>query len=174
MLRQRENYINVESSEENTAPNITKNLEPPQSHKVFKDIISPENARYSSSKRYKDHFNAEEKQNDEFSENDILYEICDNEKRPSKDVTTNNTGLSTMRENTKVVQEEIGTNESNSPNYSKGNHIFKYNKPSQEVKITDTNLKDKSLVSTKEVNNKTLKGEYPVNPHEESFDQMAD
>lgn len=45
--------------------------------------------------------------NDEFSDNDYLYDVCNNEERPSKEGTTNNTGLTTLREDSNTLQPEI-------------------------------------------------------------------
>lgn len=94
ILKPKNNYINVVSDEENVHPN------------VLRPVTSPNDLKYSSSKRYRDHFNEEDKANEEFSENDILYEIWNHEKRPSKEVTTtNNTGLTTLREITDTLDE---------------------------------------------------------------------
>lgn len=76
----------------NKTKNISKEI------RVFPNAFSPKDIhKYSSSKRYQDHFNERDKDNED-SENDVLYEIWNQEQRPSKEITVANTGLTTFRE----------------------------------------------------------------------------
>lgn len=98
--------MGVEPDNENCHPNLpnANSLNGGKQKLVFKNLTAQEEIRFSSSKRYKDHFLREEKECEEYSENDILYEICSNEQRPSKQATTINTSLSTLREESKIAQ----------------------------------------------------------------------
>jgi hypothetical protein len=107
LLKQRIKVLKSESSDENVHPNVANCKKMSKEITVFKNAFSPDEIKFSSSKRYKDHFIEDEEPEEEFSENDILYEICENEKRPSKEVTTINTGLSTLREDSKTNQREM-------------------------------------------------------------------
>jgi hypothetical protein len=106
LIKPHNNFIKVVCDDENWHPNIAKNKQSKDITNVFTQVISPKEIKYSSSKRYHDHFNEEDKQNDEYSENDLLYEICNNEKRPSKEVTSN-TELTTMREDSRVYPRDL-------------------------------------------------------------------
>lgn len=106
-----------------------KSLKPSQPYSVFKNTISPEESKWSASKRYTDHFNEQDRQNEEFSENDILYQIWENEKRPSKDVTSVNTGFSTLREDWLTNPDRYNNRVAQVDNKNINSEYYKHNQP---------------------------------------------
>lgn len=55
LLKQRHNHID-DSNDENTHPNAKRNQKQSKEIAVFKNAFSPEEIKFSSSKRYNDHF----------------------------------------------------------------------------------------------------------------------
>ena len=133
LIKQRNNFINVVPDDENLHPNIAKNKNNKNIMNVFTQVVSPKEIKYSSSKRYRDHFNEEDKKNDEYSENDLLYELCNHEKRPSKEVSTiNNTELTTLRDDSRVRQKDLRLDDSSLHDGS--SHIYLMPKNSKSTK----------------------------------------
>lgn len=92
--------------DENLHPNVSKQGKIKKKEiAVFKNAFSPDELKLSANKRYETHFN-----NEEYFENDILYDICQNEDRPSKNATSNNTALTTMRDESKVFSHQVSSN----------------------------------------------------------------
>lgn len=118
--------------DENTHPNSIRNQNVKKEIQVFKNAFSPDVIKYSSSKRYQDHFTESEKQEDSSDEDDYLYDACNDEYRPSKDVTTINTGMTTMRDDFRAghgeISDEFSSRSVRHPQYTLVNNNSKSSK----------------------------------------------
>jgi len=175
--QQKKNLLANKSMDENSHPNIRqKDKKMSKEITVFNNAFSPDDNKCSANKRYKDHFDASERQNDEFSENDILYELCDNEKRPSKDVTSNNTALNTLREDSHVVSYPISAGgSSRSTQQNEASFWCPNSRSSKELssKFTKIEIAPKLRLKGKDVESSPQFASLIVPQEQSSIDKMA-